>query len=74
MTKLMDKAFEAISKLPPDRQDQLAEMLIDLAEADTYRLSDAERKAVEDGRSDIRAGQMVSEDEMAITFSRLRSA
>lgn len=34
MTELLTKAFEHLSKLPAERQDELARMLIDVAESD----------------------------------------
>lgn len=49
MTKLLNKAFETLSMMPHDRQDEVAKMLLDLAEQDQshLRLSDSQRAEVE---------------------------
>lgn len=74
MTDLMHKALEILSKLPTDRQDQLAELLLDLAETKPYVLSREEQSAVDHGRTDFEAGRVASDEEIAAIFSQLRSA
>ena len=74
MTKLMDKAIEAVSKLPEDRQDALAEALLNLADRSVYELSAAEREAVEEGLADVEAGRVIGEEEITALFTRFRLA
>lgn len=69
----MDKAIKAIAKLPAERQDQLAEMLIGLTETTPYKLSSDEQQAIDEGRADVEAGRVASDAEVAATFARLRS-
>jgi len=69
----MDKAIRVVARLSEDRQDQLAELLIGLADPTPYQLSESEQQAVADGRADIKAGRIADEAEVAATFARLRS-
>ncbi len=74
MTKLMDQAIAAVSKLPDEKQDQLASMIIEAAVETPYQLSDDERAAVEDGLADIKAGRYASDEEISNLFNRFRTA
>ncbi len=74
MTKLLNKALKAISKLPADRQDQLAEIILDVAKKDPYPLSAAEEAAIAEGRKDIAAGNVADQKDIDAIFGRLRSA
>ena len=74
MTKLMDQAIAAVSKLPDEKQDQLASMIIEAAVETPYQLSDDERAAVEDGLADIKAGRYASDEEVVSLFNRFRTA
>ncbi len=74
MTKLMDQAIAAVSKLPDEKQDQLASMIIEAAVETPHQLSDEERVAVEDGLEDIKAGRYAGDEEVASLFNRFRTA
>ena len=74
MTELMDKAIRVVAGLSEDRQDQLAELLIGLADPTPYQLSESENQAVEHGRADIKAGRIADDAEVVANFTRLRSA
>jgi hypothetical protein len=50
MTELLTRAFAELSKLPPDRQDELAPFLMALA--DNAPLSDDEAKVLKDARAE----------------------
>ena len=48
-------------------------MLLDLANTTPYALSQQEQRAVDEGRADVEAGRIASDEEIAATFARLRS-
>lgn len=47
MTKLLNKAFETMSELPTARQDEVARMLIDLAQQEQSDLTLSEEQLAE---------------------------
>lgn len=72
MTKLLDKAFREIAKLPPERQDELAALLLDLIEDKDVEFEltpeqEAELKAAI-GRAD--RGEFASHSEVAAIFRK----
>jgi len=73
MTSLLKLAIEKLEKLSPERQDELARMLLDAADSEIYVLSKAERAAVEEGLADVRAGRFASDEEVEAIFARHRS-
>jgi hypothetical protein len=74
MTELLIKAFEQISKLPADRQDELAQMLIDVAESDRllakgeYSLTPAQWAEVD---AAIEENDFLSEEETKAFLAKL---
>lgn len=74
MNKLLEQAFDAVRKLPPERQDELAEMLLAVSGGEPYRVSDDERSAIEAGMADAAAGHFATEDEAAALFGKLRNS
>lgn len=67
MTKLLEEAVEKLSRLPEARQNELAQMLIDVAAADLspYQLTEEERAAVVEGLAQAERGEFASDEEVA---------
>ena len=76
MTELLVKAFEELSKLPDDRQNELARMLLDVAESDrllaegVYQLTPEQWAEVE---AAIAEDDWATDEEVEALFSRARS-
>ncbi len=73
MTKLMQHAIDELSRLPEDRQDEIAEYILAELSAPVV-LNEAQRHAVAEGQADFRAGRIASEAVVEQTFDRLRNA
>lgn len=75
MTTKLDQALEKVRKLPPERQDHIADVLLTLAtplaESD---YTPAQIAAIEEGLADAAAGRIASQDDMEAFFSRYRGA
>lgn len=72
MTKLLDKAFDAVRRLPPSNQDEIARAMLSLARADgepedidPEHLSD-----VLEGLAQARRREFATESEVAAAFAR----
>ena len=67
MTKLMQEAMKKLSQLPEGRQNELAEMLIDVAASDLspYQLTPKERAAVKEGIAQADRGEFATDEEVA---------
>lgn len=74
MTKLMEKAIAAVSRLPKERQDQLAELLLSASTEEPIFVADDERQAIEEGLADANAGRFASKKEVDAFFSKHRVA
>ena len=70
----MEKAIKAVSKLPEDRQNQLAELLLAAAVEEPLRITDEERRAIKDGLTDADAGRFAPEARIEALFSKHRIA
>ena len=73
MTELLMKAFEELSKLPVERQDELAQMLLDAAESELSsgpRLSDAQLVEVDAALAED--GPYVPAEDMEAFFAQYR--
>ncbi len=72
MTKLLEKVLEAVKRLPAERQDEIAGVI--MAEMqEPLSLSDTEKAAIERGRAAAHAGDFASDDEVAAILHRLRT-
>ena len=73
MTQLLASAFARITELPEDRQDEVAQILFDIAASDTtrYRLSDAQLADVQLARQEARQGLFVSDEEMTTFWNAI---
>ena len=76
MTELLTKAFAELSKLPVERQDELAQMLLDVAESDrllsegVYQLTPEQWAEVDAAMAE--EGDDASEEEVKALFARWR--
>ena len=59
MTKLVEKAIAAISKLPPETQDDLARFMLALAGEPPTPLSPEETAAIAEAEAEIARGERV---------------
>jgi hypothetical protein len=64
MTKLVEQAIAAISKLPPGMQDELARMMIALASAPPTPLTSEEAAAIAEAEAQIARGERVPPETM----------
>ena len=72
MTKLLQQAIAEISKLPSDRQDELAQILIAAADNDLhpYLLTPDERKGVNEAIEQVARGEFADDDDIAAAWKR----
>jgi len=59
VTKLVEQAVAAISRLPPETQDDLARLLLALAEGTPAPLSADEAAAIAEAEAEIARGERV---------------
>ena len=64
MTKLVDQAVAAISVLPPDTQDDLARLMLALAQIPPTSLSPDEAAAIAEAEAEISRGERVPPETM----------
>jgi hypothetical protein len=71
MTK-MERAIAALKALPPDRQEELADFLLDLAEneEDPYQLTDEQLEEVRLAMKEADEGKFVTEAEMEAVWKK----
>jgi len=74
MIKLLEQAIEAVRKLSPERQDELAELLLMASSKTPLRVSDEERLAIDAGLADANAGRFASDGDVEALFAKHRSA
>jgi hypothetical protein len=72
MTKLLDRALEAVRALPPESQDDIARQMLFLAEGDgePEPLDNAHLPAVLEGLAQARRREFASESEVEAAFRR----
>jgi len=59
VTKLFEQAVAAISRLPPETQDDLARLMLALAEDAPVPLTDEEAAAIAEAEAEIARGERV---------------
>jgi hypothetical protein len=67
VTKLLDQALKATRDLPPDVQDDIARVVLQLANDETaapYALSPDERAAIEVSKSAARRGEFATDEQV----------
>ena len=62
MTKLVEKALAAISQLPPETQDDLARLMLALADGAPTPLTPDEAAAIAGAEAEIARGERVPSD------------
>lgn len=74
MIKLLEEAIEKVKALSEERQRYAAHVLERIAEAGdgVYRLSDEERRLVQEGTVDLDADRIVSDADMDAFWRRHR--
>ena len=72
MTKLLDQALEAVRVLPPEAQDDIARLVLQLARADTepMALSPDERAAVSASKAAAARGEFATDEQVRATWSK----
>ncbi len=75
MTRLLEKALEAVQAWPPERQDEAAELLMWLAERDAvvHELSPEEQAAIEQSMAAVCRGEFATEEEVEAAYARFRT-
>jgi len=72
MTKLLDKALEAVRRLPPDSQDEIALAMLTLSgnDGEPEDVDPAHLTAVLAGLAQARRREFASDDEIEAAFRR----
>lgn len=72
MTKLLDDAVEAVRKMPAEAQDEIARMMLSMADNDEpYELTDDERAVIERSMAEAARGEFVSDEEVERFWKKL---
>jgi hypothetical protein len=74
MTKLMEKALEAVRGWSQDRQDEATRLLLALDQLGPapYRTSDEELRAIDEALEEIARGERATADEVKAAYARFR--
>jgi hypothetical protein len=72
MTKLLEKALEAVRRLPPDNQDEIALAMLTLtgSEGEPEVIDPAHLPAVLEGLAQARRREFATDDEVEAAFRR----
>lgn len=73
MTKLLDQAMEAVRRLSPRDQDEIARAIMQLAGTDgdnPVPLSDDERQAISRSKAAAARGEFASEEEVRAVWAK----
>jgi hypothetical protein len=73
MTDLLDRAVEAVRRLSPEAQDDIARLVLRLAAADDeplVELAPEEREAVEASKAAARRGEFATEAEIRAVWAK----
>jgi hypothetical protein len=70
VTKLLDQALEAVRQLPAESQDEIARLLLHLAQGDDEpeEIDPAHLPAVLEGLEQVRRGEFASDEEVEAAF------
>lgn len=71
MTKTVKDAIQALHELPEERQETVAQAILDYAHDDVYRLTDEERVEIEEGLDEVARGDIASENEVQTLYKRM---
>jgi predicted transcriptional regulator len=72
MTKLLEQALEAVRRLPPESQDEIARTILRLAagEAEAEPIDPAHLPAVLEGLAQAKRGEFATDAEVEAAFRR----
>jgi hypothetical protein len=73
MTKLLDQALEAVRRLPPDDQDDIARAILQLAGADAdgpVPLTSEEREALARSKAAAARGEFASDEQVQAVWAK----
>jgi hypothetical protein len=72
MTKLLDQAIEAVRILPPNEQDDIARLLLQLArdDAEPVALSPDERAAISRSKDAAAHGEFADDEQVRATWAK----
>jgi hypothetical protein len=73
MTKLLERALEAVRGLPPDAQDDIARVLLQLAGNDVaapVALSTEERVAIAASKAAAERGEFATDEQVRATWAK----
>ena len=74
MTKLLERAVEAVRRLPPETQDEIARVVLQLAGDDEFAVSltDDERAALAQSKAAAERGDFASDEEVRAVWAKHR--
>ena len=72
MTKLFDQAIEAVRSLPPDAQDDIVRIILQLAgnDAEPVPLSTDERTAIARSKAAAERGEFATDEQVRATWAK----
>jgi hypothetical protein len=73
MTKLLDQALEALRDLPPDVQDDIARIVLELAgggDVQPVPISDDERAAIANSKAAAARGEFASDEQVRSVWAK----
>jgi hypothetical protein len=72
MTKLLDQAFDAVRGLPPDAQDDIARVVLQLAcdDAEPVTLSSDERAAISVSKAAAARGEFATDEQVRSVWTK----
>jgi hypothetical protein len=72
MTTLLDRAVEAARNLPPEMQDEIARLVLQLASGDgaSIALTPEERAAIAESRAAVARGEFATESEVLAVWAK----
>jgi hypothetical protein len=70
----LEEAIEKVKQLSPERQEEAAHMLEQLADAGdgVYKLTDEERRLVREGLDELDRGALATEDQASAVYAKYR--
>lgn len=72
MTKLLEQAFDSVRALPPEVQDELARLLLQVAgeEQPVLRLTPEERADLAEADEEIARGEFATDEEIRLILAK----
>lgn len=72
MTALLDIAIDQVRALPPERQDEIAQVLLDMAATgeDIYVLTPAEKASLAESIAQAERGEFASDEEVEAIWAK----